>query len=51
MIGNQIALVRRELWEHRSLYVVPAVLGIVLVLAAVTGQVTISAFGTHVDMA
>ena len=51
MIGNQLALVRRELWEHRSLYVVPAVLGIVLVLAAVTGQVTISAFGTHVDMA
>lgn len=51
MIGNQIALVRRELWEHRSLYVVPAVLGIVLVLATVTGQVSISAFGAHVDMA
>jgi len=51
MIGNQIALVRRELWEHRSLYVVPAVLGLVLVMGAVTGQVTISGFGTHVDMA
>jgi len=51
MIANQIALVRRELWEHRSIYVVPAVLGIVLVLAAVTGQVTIAAFGEHVDMA
>lgn len=51
MIGNQIALVRRELWEHRSLYVVPGVLGFVLVLAAVTGQVTISGFGTHVDIA
>jgi ABC-2 family transporter len=51
MIENQVALVRRELWEHRSLYVVPAVLGIVLVLATVTGQVSISAFGAHVDMA
>lgn len=51
MLGNQFALIRRELWEHRSLYVVPGVLGVVLVLAAVTGQVTISAFGTHVDMA
>ena len=51
MISNQLALLRRELWEHRSIYVVPAVLGVVLVLAAVTGQVTISAFGAHVDMA
>jgi ABC-2 type transport system permease protein len=51
MIANQIALIRRELWEHRSLYVVPAVLGIVLVLVQITGQVSISAFGEHVDMA
>lgn len=51
MIANQIALVRREFWEHRSLYIVPAVLGVVLVLVAITGRASISAFDTHVDLA
>jgi len=51
MIENQIALIQREFWEHRSLYVVPAVLGLVLVLVAITGQASVSAFGTHIDMA
>lgn len=51
MIGNQVALIRRELWEHRSLYVVPGVLGIVLVLLEVTGQVAVSAFGKEIDLA
>ena len=51
MIENQLALIRREFWEHRSLYVVPAILGLVLVLVEITGQVSISAFGTHIDMA
>jgi ABC-2 type transport system permease protein len=51
MIGNQVALVRRELWEHRSLYVVPAVLGAIIVLIQMTGQTAVSAFGTHIDMA
>jgi ABC-2 type transport system permease protein len=51
MITNQLALIQRELWEHRSLYVVPAVLGLVLVLVEITGQVSISAFGKHIDMA
>jgi ABC-2 type transport system permease protein len=51
MIANQVALVRREFWEHRSLYIVPAVLGVILVLVVITGRTSISAFGTHVDMA
>lgn len=51
MIGNQIALMRRELWEHRSLYVVPAVLGLVIVLLEMTGQAAVSAFGTQIDIA
>lgn len=33
------------------MYVVPAVLGLVLVLVEITGQVSISAFGKHIDMA
>lgn len=51
MMMNQIALIRRELWEHRSLYVSPLVLGAVLVLVQVTGQVAVSGFGPHIDMA
>lgn len=51
MIGNQLALIRREFWEHRSLYVVPAALGLIFVVATVMGQVSISGFGAHVDMA
>jgi len=51
MISNQLALIRRELWEHHSLYVVPVVLGLVLILVEITGQASISAYGTHIDMA
>lgn len=51
MSGNQYALIRRELWEHRSLYVVPAVLGLVIVLIELTGQAAVSAFGAHIDIA
>ena len=51
MIGNQLALIRRELWEHRSIFVVPAVLGVIIVLIEMTGQAAVSAFGTHIDMA
>ena len=28
MIKSQLALLRRELWEHRSLYVTPAVIAL-----------------------
>ena len=51
MFANQVALIRRELWEHRSLYVVPAVIGIVIVLLGSTGQVAVSAYGQEIDMA
>ena len=51
MIANQPALIRRELWEHRSLYVVPGVLAIIIVLVEITGQTAVSAFGKHIDMA
>jgi len=41
--GTQVALVRRELWEHRSIYVTPLVIGFLVSLMAVTGQATVSA--------
>lgn len=51
MIGNQVALIKREIWEHRSIYTAPAVIGIVISLLTLTGQVSVSAFGEAVDLA
>ena len=33
MIGHQLALIRRELWEHRAIFVTPVVIGLLLSLA------------------
>ena len=33
MIANQVALIRRELWEHRAIFVTPIVIGLLLSLA------------------
>lgn len=51
MIQTQLALIRRELWEHRSIYVTPAAIGIIVSLLMVTGQVAVSAMGQHLDFA
>ena len=51
MISNQLSLVRRELWEHRAIYIAPLVIALVISLMSLTGQVTISAFGHEVDLA
>lgn len=45
MMQSQIALLQRELWEHRSIFVAPIVVAILITLAALTGQVSIN--GTH----
>jgi ABC-2 type transport system permease protein len=51
MMANQIALLRRELWEHRSIIVTPGVIALLVVLLSITGQVTLSTFGQDVDIA
>lgn len=51
MIQSQLALIRRELWEHRAIYVVPVVLALVVSLMSVTGQVAVSASDQAVDIA
>lgn len=48
MIRSQIALLQRELWEHRSIYVAPVVVAILLTLASLMGQITIDGLN-HVD--
>ena len=49
MIAHQLALLKRELWEHRSIYVAPAVIGVLVTLMAITGQVSISTHDEVVD--
>lgn len=51
MIAAQIALIKRELWEHRSLYLTPAVIALLMSLGTITGQATFSAFDQAVDLA
>ncbi len=49
MIRGQFALLQRELWEHRSLYVAPIVVALLLTLIALTGQVSVNGMD-HVDI-
>jgi ABC-2 type transport system permease protein len=51
MIGHQVALIKRELWEHRAIYVTPLVIALVVSVMAVTGQVVLSAFDHEVGIA
>ena len=41
MIQSQLALLRRELWEHRSIYVTPVVIALLVSLMSLTVQVSI----------
>jgi len=51
MIAHQLTLIRRELWEHRSIFITPAAIAGVIALAVLTGQMSISAYGGEVDLA
>ena len=42
MIRIQLALLKRELWEHRAIFVVPIVVAVIMALTSLTGQVSIS---------
>lgn len=49
MIRSQFALLQRELWEHRAIYVAPIVVAILMILASLTGQISVDAM-EHVDI-
>jgi ABC-2 type transport system permease protein len=49
MIRNQIALLRREFWEHRAIFFVPVIVAVLMVLMSLTGQVSIGEV-EHVDI-
>jgi ABC-2 type transport system permease protein len=51
MISTQLALLRREMWEHPAVYVTPLVIALIISMLSITGQVSISAYDQIVDVA
>lgn len=50
MMLNQPALMRREIWEYRSIYLTPAAVALVVSLLVLTAYVAASSFGGAVDI-
>lgn len=50
MIPHQFALVRREIWEHRSVWLTPAVVALVMTLMLLAGYVFASGYKELVDI-
>ena len=42
MIRSQFALLQRELWEHRSIYIAPAVVAFLVSLTVLTGSISMN---------
>ncbi len=50
MIGTQLALIKREFWEHRSIYVTPAAIGVIVTLGVLAMLMLTSGFAKELDM-
>jgi len=51
MIAHQLALVKREIWEHRSIYVTPAAIASIVTLGVLAGLMFASGFTAELDIA
>ena len=51
MIGNQLALIRRELWEHRSIFITPAAIAVIVTLGTLAAIMFASGFAEHLNVA
>ena len=51
MIGHYIALVRRELWEHRAIFVTPLVIGTIVTLGTLTALMFVGEFQNELNLA
>jgi ABC-2 type transport system permease protein len=51
MIAHQLTLMRRELWEHRSIWITPAAIGVVVSLLVMAMLVFASGFAKELDVA
>lgn len=48
-ITNQVALVKREIWEHRSIWITPAAVAFVVTFIAIAAVVMVAAFGEAIN--
>jgi len=51
MINHQLALIKREIWEHRSIWVTPAAITTIVTLGVLAGLVFASGFVGEIDIA
>jgi ABC-2 type transport system permease protein len=51
MIGHYIALIRRELWEHRAIFVTPLVIGTIVTLGTLTALMFVGDFQKELNLA
>lgn len=51
MIGNQVALIKREIWEHRAIYVTPAAIAVIVTLGVLAMLMFASGFAAELDVA
>ena len=51
MIGHQLALIRREIWEHRSIYITPAAIALIVTLGVLAMLMFVSGFAKELDVA
>lgn len=49
MISTQVALVKREVWEHRSIWITPATVAFVMQFLVIAIVIMIAAFGEQVN--
>jgi ABC-2 type transport system permease protein len=50
MIQHQLALIQRELWEHRAIFVTPLVIGLVLAVGVLVTEGMMAAHTAEVDL-
>ena len=51
MIGHQFALIKRELWEHRAIYVTPSAIAVIVTLGVLAMLLFASGFAKELDLA
>ncbi len=51
MIANQLALIKREIWEHRSIYITPVAIASIVSLSVLAMLVFASGFAKELDIA
>jgi len=51
MISHQIALIKRELWEHRAIYVTPVAIAVIVTLGVLAMLMLASGFAKELDLA